>query len=481
MGRCRISFGWHHVQRSHSRQSRRSDRTCGACRSHRPRYQADAAARSHRSLHSEAVAHPAGRPSLAELALRLIDVVDDGDLRRGRRATAEHPGHAGGGAGTRLAAICHTRSAATTAHGGTRLSVTETSLDDDLGIFEPTPSWPHTHFAHRPRPRRTAGHDRLYRPAGNVLFRRLCGAQADPDESRCCRRAGRRAGAGKPTSCAIWNRPRSPAGAQEFTTLLQQSLGVSRALARRIVVDPLRRTVRRGRQGAGNAVGCVPAHPDVPQSGDRPVGGAGVRPLRPVPRTAAVIRTASGGDLAGGRPAGSARSLHRRTHWPDGGNDRVAASGCAGLAGRPTHSPVRTRRAAKTGADSGLTQRRALNAQPTTRSRKLRPCRSSTSTIQTSGSKSICLREIGFDLVVRPWLIAQARHEGAIDRPRVVEFGLRRRSEQIGGPVEPIDLHEDRTRLLRAAPAHDRIGAFHHAAADIGGDPDRRFQSHACD
>src|SRR5438094_9844966 len=59
-----------------------------------------------------------------------------------------------------------------------------------------------------------------------------------------------------------------------------------------------------------------------------------------------------------------------------------------------------------------------------------------------------------------------------------VEGALRRRTEQLGGTVEPIELDEDRARLLGPTPPHRREGAVAMAAPHIGGNPDRGLEAH---
>ena len=62
--------------------------------------------------------------------------------------------------------------------------------------------------------------------------------------------------------------------------------------------------------------------------------------------------------------------------------------------------------------------------------------------------------------------------------PRLADLRLRRRLEQRGAPVEPVDLDEDRARLGGAATAQDRDRAFDRHAPEIGGDPNVRSQPH---
>ena len=71
-----------------------------------------------------------------------------------------------------------------------------------------------------------------------------------------------------------------------------------------------------------------------------------------------------------------------------------------------------------------------------------------------------------------------AAAECPIRRPRLLECGLGCRAEQLGGPVQTIELDKDRTGLLGAAPPHRRKGAFKAAATQIGRHPDRGFEAH---
>jgi len=62
---------------------------------------------------------------------------------------------------------------------------------------------------------------------------------------------------------------------------------------------------------------------------------------------------------------------------------------------------------------------------------------------------------------------------------RIVKGALRRRSEQLGGTVKPIELDENGPGLFGAAPANRRERSFDVAAADIGRNPDCRFEAHS--
>ena len=88
-------------------------------------------------------------------------------------------------------------------------------------------------------------------------------------------------------------------------------------------------------------------------------------------------------------------------------------------------------------------------------------------------------REAFLDLGLGSGLFAEAPAEHSVRWPRVVEDALRRRTEQLGGAVEPIELDENSPGLLGTTPAHGRKGSFDMTAADIGRDPDCRFQAHS--
>src|SRR5262249_13700118 len=88
------------------------------------------------------------------------------------------------------------------------------------------------------------------------------------------------------------------------------------------------------------------------------------------------------------------------------------------------------------------------------------------------GVKSDLARQPLLPLVRRPRRVAGAAGEGAVARRRFAEQRRRSRAEQFGRAAEPIELDEDRPRLLGAAPAYHREGALAVAPAYIGRDPD---------
>src|SRR5215510_11453640 len=87
-------------------------------------------------------------------------------------------------------------------------------------------------------------------------------------------------------------------------------------------------------------------------------------------------------------------------------------------------------------------------------------------------------REPFLDLRLGHGRLAEAADECTVTWMGVVEGALRRRTEQLGGAVEPIELDKDRPRLLGATPPHRREGAVAVAAPHVSGNPDRRFETH---
>src|SRR5262249_19185194 len=88
-------------------------------------------------------------------------------------------------------------------------------------------------------------------------------------------------------------------------------------------------------------------------------------------------------------------------------------------------------------------------------------------------------REAFLDLGLRSGLFAEAAAERPIRRSRVLEYALRRGTEQLRGAVEPVELDENGSGLLGSTPSYCCKSSFQVAAADIGCDPDCRFQAHS--
>ena len=105
--------------------------------------------------------------------------------------------------------------------------------------------------------------------------------------------------------------------AQEFTTLLQQGLGVSRALARRVVIDPLGHPF----VVAGKALAMptdvfqrilMSLNPDIGQSVERVFELSDLFLELPLSSTLHLVAIWRAADRLEARS-----SLHRRTHWDD--------------------------------------------------------------------------------------------------------------------------------------------------------------------
>jgi len=83
------------------------------------------------------------------------------------------------------------------------------------------------------------------------------------------------------------------------------------------------------------------------------------------------------------------------------------------------------------------------------------------------------------DLVLGCGQFAKTSVEDPVCGTRVLEGALRRGPEQFGRAVKPIELDEYGSGLFGAAPADGRERPFDVAAADIGGNPDCRFEAHS--
>jgi len=81
------------------------------------------------------------------------------------------------------------------------------------------------------------------------------------------------------------------------------------------------------------------------------------------------------------------------------------------------------------------------------------------------GIEAQLARQPFLDLCLRSRLPGDARAEQPIGRARIVERGLRRRTEQLRGAVETVQLDENRAGLLGAAPRSAGGGARDVASA----------------
>src|SRR5271166_4659557 len=81
-----------------------------------------------------------------------------------------------------------------------------------------------------------------------------------------------------------------------------------------------------------------------------------------------------------------------------------------------------------------------------------------------------------FDLGFRSRTGRNAASKRTVAGMRLLESGLRRRPEQFGSSVQPVELDENRSCLFGAAPAHGRESPLAVAATQVGGYPDRRLE-----
>lgn len=190
-------------------------------------------------LYIQKPAHtPAEDRHYTELALRLIDVVDEATRAVVADRLNAHP-NAPVAVLERLVhfapSIANEKD-----RGSIELFVTEMSLDDDLGIFEPIAPAPSQPIPEREPPAATA----MPSPVDYIAQREaFFSAEAEDRELILLNLehvAEQDVALAQETNIIRYLEQAALAGrAQEFTTLLQQGLGVSRALSRRIVADPL--------------------------------------------------------------------------------------------------------------------------------------------------------------------------------------------------------------------------------------------------
>jgi hypothetical protein len=172
-----------------------------------------------------------------ELALRLIDVVDESTRAAVAARLKKHPG-APAAVLERLAQLAP-RTADPSQQGSIELFVTETSLDDDIELFEPMA--PAAQQAAHPQSMPAAA-PAMPLPVDYIAQRETF-FSAPSEERRLIlinleHVADQDVALAQETSIIRYLEQAALAGrAQEFTTLLQQGLGVSRALSRRIVTD----------------------------------------------------------------------------------------------------------------------------------------------------------------------------------------------------------------------------------------------------
>lgn len=175
-----------------------------------------------------------------ELALRLIDAVDEATRAAVAARLMKHPGTPAAVL-ERLAQL-GPRIADPAQQGSIELFVTETSLDDDIELFEPiTPVAPAMQPV-APRQSRPAAAPAMPLAADYVAQREAFFSAPSAERRLILTSlehvANQDVALAQETNIIRYLEQAALAGrAQEFTTLLQQGLGVSRAVARRIVTD----------------------------------------------------------------------------------------------------------------------------------------------------------------------------------------------------------------------------------------------------
>jgi hypothetical protein len=177
---------------------------------------------------------PAEDLHFTELALRLIDAVDAATCAAVARRLHNHPA-APAAVLLRLARVS-SQFHGEPAHGSIDLFINETSLEDDLGIFEPAAQA-------SPQPAAPAARE-MPLPVDYIAQREAFFSASSYERKLILLNlehvAEQDVAMAQETNIIRYLEQAALAGrAQEFTTLLQQGLGVSRALSRRIVSDPL--------------------------------------------------------------------------------------------------------------------------------------------------------------------------------------------------------------------------------------------------
>lgn len=278
-------------------------------------------------LYIQKSAHtPAEERHYAELALRLIEAVDAATCAAVAARLQKHPG-------APAAVLERLAQASSRIGGGPAGSIelfAETSLDDDLGIFEPAAPQP---------PVPAAPYAREMPLPVDYIAQREAFFSATSYERKLIllnleHVADQDVALAQETNIIRYLEQAALAGrAQEFTTLLQQGLGLSRALSRRIVSDPLGESF----VVSGKALAMptdvfqrilMSLNPAIGQSVDRVFELSDLfldLPLSSALHLVAIWRAADRME---------ARSLeHRRTYWDD---TTPAARGAA------AHEPRRT-------------------------------------------------------------------------------------------------------------------------------------------
>jgi hypothetical protein len=232
-------FGWHHVQRLNLHNldgmtglAGLADRTGVDIKPTLLRVLTD--------LYIQKSSHtPHEDHHFTELALRLIDLVDESTRAAVAERLKKHPGTPAAVL-DRLAQL-GPRTADPSQQGTVELFVTETSLGDDIELFEPmTPAA--QNVVHPGS--RTAAAPVMPGPVDYIAQRETFFSAPSMERRLILMNlehvADRDVAPSRETNIIRYLEQAALAGrAQEFTTLLQQGLGLSRALSRRIVSDSM--------------------------------------------------------------------------------------------------------------------------------------------------------------------------------------------------------------------------------------------------
>lgn len=264
-------------------------------------------------LYIQKPAHtPAEDRHYTELALRLIEEVDATTRAAVAMRLRNYPG-APTAVLERLARDS-SRSQGEPVESSIELFVTETSLDDDLGIFEPAVSV--APIASTPAAPEMA------LPV-DYIAQREAFFSADSYERKLILLnldlvAEQNVALAQETNVIRYLEQAALAGrAQEFTTLLQQALGVSRALSRRIFSDPLGEPFAVSARALAMPTDVfqrivMSLNPAISQSVDRVFELSDLFLDLPLPSALHLVAVWRAADRM------EARSLvHRRAHWDD--------------------------------------------------------------------------------------------------------------------------------------------------------------------
>jgi hypothetical protein len=233
-------YGWHHVQRltlnnldGMTGLAELADRTGVDIKPTLLRVLVD--------LYIQKASHtPHEDQHFTELALRLIDVVDESTRGAVAARLAKHPGTPAAVL-DRLAQL-GPRTADPSQQGSIELFVTETSLDEDIELFEPIAPVAPAAQSIAPRHGMSAVAPATPLPVDYIAQRETFFSAPSAERRLILTNldhiADQDVAPAQETNIIRYLEQAALAGrAQEFTTLLQQGLGLSRAVSRRIVTD----------------------------------------------------------------------------------------------------------------------------------------------------------------------------------------------------------------------------------------------------